>query len=292
MSGASNLPLISRGGQQLSESTDCSVTRSITEIKLDLSRKHITGQEATFFFGENAAVGTTYEDIWPTGGDIPWQTTASTVSVYSSHAADTSAGLGVRSIEIHGLSATGADQDEVIIMNGTTEVDSALSYIRITKMHNETVGTYGGSHQGTVTLRVTSGSKSGAIMSVMTGDEGAADSSVQYGSGEAQNGFYSVPLGKVAYITHIQVVPNIGTNKSVDVGLYEREGITTVSAPFLPRRILWHESGVDLPVDKHFDSYIKIKALTDFWFRAKGSAESKVEVYCDFYLLDQDASGA
>jgi len=37
---------------------------------------------------------------------------------------------------------------------------------------------------------------------------------------------------------------------------------------------------------------VKIKALTDLWFRAKGSATSKVSVDLDFYLVDADASGA
>ena len=263
------------------------------DTHLALARRHISGQRAFFFFGENAAVGTSYEDIWPTGGDIPWQTSASTVSVYSSDVADDAAGAGVRSVEIHGLSATGVDQDEVLVMDGTTEVDSSLSYIRINKMHNETVGTYGGSHKGDVTLRVTSGSKSGAIMAVMTGVEGNVDTSVQYGYGEAQNGFWSVPLGKVMYITAIEVVPNIGTNKSVDVALYEREGIlNNSSAPYDPRRILWSEAGVDQTIEKPFPSHIKIKALTDVWFRALGSATSKIEVYCDFYLVDADTEGA
>ena len=229
------------------------------DTRLALARMHVPGQRSFFFFGENAAVGTAYEDIWPTGGDIPWQTTASTVSVYSSDAA---------------------------------EVDSSLSYIRINKMHNETVGTYGGSHKGDITLRVTSGSKSGAIMSVMTGVEGSVDTSVQYGYGEAQNGFYSVPLGKVMYITSIEVVTNIGTNKSVDVVLYEREGILNTSAPFDPRRVIWSEAGVDVPLEKPFTSHIKIKALTDVFFRGLGSAASKIEVYCDFYLVDADSEGA
>ena len=126
----------------------------------------------------------------------------------------------------------------------------------------------------------------------MMGVEGAADSSVQYGLGEAGNGYWSVPLGKVMYITRIQVIPDIGTNKSVDVVLYEREGILNASAPFDPRRVIWKESGVDSDVDKPFKAHIKIKALTDVFFRAKGSAASKVEVWLDFYLVDADSNGA
>ena len=36
-----------------------------SNLELDLARKHITGQRSLFFFGENDAIGTTYEDVWP-----------------------------------------------------------------------------------------------------------------------------------------------------------------------------------------------------------------------------------
>jgi hypothetical protein len=260
--------------------------------ELDIAREHVTGQRSFFFFGFNNAVGTSWEDIHPTGGDINWLTTAGKVAISSSNAADTSAGLGVQSVEIHGLSATGVDQSEVIATNGTTEVESTLDYIRVNKLHSETCGTYGGSHQGDITCRVTSaGAKTGAILSKMTGEEGSVDTSVQYGSGEAGNGYWSVPLGKVMYITKIEVISDIGTNKSINVALYEREDILDVSAPFAPRRVLWQESGVDAGLQHYFASYIKIKALTDIWFRAKGSATSKIEVELDFYLVDADSNG-
>jgi len=216
---ASTPVLITRAGQPQS-TVDATPTRLTADIDLDFARKHIPGGRAFFFFGHNDSVGTSYEDIHPSGGNVNWQTSAAKVEVLSSDAADTSAGLGVRSVEIHGLSATGADQDEVIAMNGTSAVESALTYIRINKMHNETVGTYGGSHQGDITCRVTG---AGAVLSLMTGEEGAVDTAVVYGIGEASNGYWTVPLGKVAYLTDLTVNVQAGTNKSADVILYERE---------------------------------------------------------------------
>ena len=156
-------------------------------------------------------------------------------------------------------------------------------------MHSETCGTYGGSHQGNILCRVTG---AGATLSTMTGEEGSVDTAVVYGSGEAGNGYWSVPLGKVAYITRLEVIPDVATNKTIDIALYERENILDVTTPFAPRRVLWQESAVDKSVEKEFKSHLKIKALTDIWFRAKGSANSKIEVFLDFYLVDADASGA
>lgn len=287
---ASSPTLITRAGQPQS-TVDATPTRLTADIDLDFARKHIPGGRAFFFFGFNDDINGTWEDIHPNGGDINWLESAGTVEVFSSDAADTSAGLGCRSVEIHGLSATGEDQDEVIALNGTSPVESALTYIRVNKMHNETVGTYGGSHQGDITCRVTG--SGGVTLARMTGFEGDPDTSVQYGSGEAGNGYWSVPLGKVLYITDLTVIPNVKANQTVDVILYEREGLLNTSAPFDTRRILWSAVEIEKPTQKRFKAHIKIKALTDIFFRAQGSGtNNKIQVSLDFYLVDADSSGA
>ena len=127
----------------------------------------------------------------------------------------------------------------------------------------------------------------------MTGREGSVDTAAVYGTGEAGNGYWTVPLDKVLYITRLEVTPNVKSNQTIDIVLYEREGILNTTAPNDPRRILWSAIEIDRPVLKVFKSHIKIKNLTDIWFRAKPSGtNSKVSVSLDFYLLDEDASGA
>lgn len=95
------------------------------------------------------------------------------------------------------------------------------------------------------------------------------------------------------YITRLEVIPDVASNKTVDVILYEREDILDVTGPtFSPKRILWKESGVETKTEKNFSSYIKVKPLADVWFRAKASGTSKIEVYLEFYLLDENSAGA
>lgn len=281
-------------GAQLGGADKSVLVRPAADFALESSRKHITGQEKTFILGFHESLGTSWEDISPFGGDVMWATGAAKVAISSTDAADDAAGLGLQSVEVHGLSVTGADQDEVIATSGTTEVESTLDYIRVNVMHSEEVGTYGGSHQGDIKCRVTSaGAKTGNILSEMTGVEGAVDTSVQYGSGESGNGFFTVPLGKVAYLTGGSVIINTTGTKTADVILYEREGILTVADPFLPRRELWSAIEGQGEHILRFDSHKKIKALTDIWFRAKASnTGTKIEVYLEFYLLDENASGA
>ena len=286
--------LVSRMNQILQGSEDVITTRALAVPHLDIAREQITSQGTDLIFGFNPDIGTSWEDIIPLGGDINWPTSAAVVGISSSNAADTSAGIGVRQVEIHGLSATGVDQKETVTLSGTTEVDTVNTYVRVTKMHNETVGTYGGSHEGDITARVgSSGAKTGDILAVMTGKEGAVDVSVQYGSGEMNGGHWSVPLGKVAYLIGGEVVINTTGTKTADIVLYEREGVLVTSAPYLPRRELWSaiETQGVVPIDlRHFQ---KVKNLTDIWFRAKASnAGTKISVKLHFYVLDQNADGA
>ena len=276
----------------LPAATTSQAVRPTNLFKLDTAREHILGQTAEFFFGENNALTNgSFEDVTASGGDLHWPTAAAKVKIASTHAADTAAGLGLRSVEIHGLDATGAAIDEVIALNGVTAVESVNSYVRLTLMHNETVGTYGGSHQGTITCRVTNATfANGALLATMTGLEGASGSSVQFGYGEAQLGFTSIPLGKVGYITKLEVVPT--SAKPIDVVLYERDSLLTVAAPFVPRRILWSADELEAPVEKEFNSFIKVKSLTDIWFRAEGTVNSAgVSVSLEYYLVDEDAEG-
>ena len=219
-------------------------------MDLEYARIQVGGNNrAFFFFGFNDLVGTggatVWSDIWPPNTGINWQTAAQSIEVVSTSAADngTTPGLGVRSVEVHGLSATGVDQDEIILTNGTTPVAGSLTYIRVNKMHSETCGTYGGSHQGDITCQVAG---AGAVLSTMTGIEGAVDTAVVYGSGEAGNGFWSVPLDLVMYITRLEVIPNFGaSNKTIDIALYEREDILDSTLPVAPRRVLWQEEGIE-----------------------------------------------
>jgi len=288
-----SFPLINRGGQPQNVN-NASITRLIGDVDLDYARRHILGGDRSFFFfgHNNALQDGVFEDVWEGGGDIQWQTVAAKVKVASTNAADTSSGTGLRSVEVHGLSATGVDQDEVIALNGTTAVESALTYIRVNLMHNEEVGTYGGSHEGDIECRVTNATfANGALLAKMDGVEGSVDVSSQYGFGESHNGFTSIPLGKVMYITRLEVLPK--SEKDVDIILYERDGLLTTSAPFQPRRVLWNAEEVRIPIAKEFKSHIKIKALADIFFRAQGvGGITGVDVSLDYYLVDADVSGA
>ena len=267
------------------------IVRVANDPILDQARNHTTGVEAAAFFGFNDNVGTSWEDVHPAGGDIPWQTAAQSVEVVSTSAADngTTPGLGLQSVEVHSLSATGADQVEIIATNGTAAVAGTLTGCRWNLMHSETCGTYGGSHQGNIILRVAGG---GTELARMTGEEGAVDTAVFYGSGEAGNGYTTIPLGKVAYLKSIQIIPDVSASKTMDVIFYEREDILDTTTPFSPKRVLWQARTITSSISHKFETYLKIKSLTDIWFRARASGGSQaIEVSCEYDICDEDENG-
>jgi hypothetical protein len=118
------------------------------DFSTEVALGNVDGWSIMSAMGERDGIGTTVtgEDIWrgtattvPTPPDIGEQ-----MSVISTDAADTSAGIGVNTIEIHYLDAAGDEQIETAIMNGTTAVDFVATDIRfVNDLYALTVGTNG-----------------------------------------------------------------------------------------------------------------------------------------------------
>jgi hypothetical protein len=116
---------------------------------LQVRKGRIMGHNAFTLVGENAAIGTSWETLWPEGGLANYPTSADTLTISSSSADDTSAGTGLRTVKIEGLDAKFNDISETITLNGQTGVTTANSYYRITFLVGQTAGS-AGSNQGMV----------------------------------------------------------------------------------------------------------------------------------------------
>ena len=105
-------------------------------------------------FGNNPDVDAA-EDIWNGGGDymgFPTSGVAETVQVFSSSAADASAGTGARTCTIYGLGSAWQIQQEAITLNGTTPVVSTQTWQRVNRCIINTAGS-GGANAGIITCR-------------------------------------------------------------------------------------------------------------------------------------------
>jgi hypothetical protein len=194
--------------------------------------------------------------------------------------------LGAQSIEIHGLDATGAFITEILVLDGLDTVDTNLTYLRINKCHVQTVGTSNGSNFSTIT-----GISNGIIRVSIQGF--GMDSTSAYGHGEGGKGFTSIPLGKTAYITKLEVTVDANKSSAADVVLYEREGIALTDSSFLPRRIIWRGVGIVGSVSVNFPSHYHIKELTDLFFEGirNGNTDVEVNVSLSYYLMDSNSLG-
>lgn len=123
---------------------------------LMVSNGEISNKTFVNKFGRNTDVDIgTSEDVWDAGGMYPWLTSATTLAIASTSVNDTSAGTGARTVEIDGLDSSYDVQSETVTMNGTTDVTTANSYLRIHRMKVLTAGT-GEENEGDITATASS----------------------------------------------------------------------------------------------------------------------------------------
>jgi hypothetical protein len=120
-------------------------------------------------FGYNGAVGATEEPVWDGSAAYSWQTSAQALEILSSNDEDASGGVGgdtgAQTVQIYGLDANYAEQNETVTLKGQTAVDLTKTYIRVSRMIVRTAGS-AGKNLGTLTLRLDGGGVTQAIISI------------------------------------------------------------------------------------------------------------------------------
>jgi hypothetical protein len=181
---------------------------------LDYEERHITGT--------NEAVGTSFVPI-SRGGIYQTPTTATALEILSSDANDTAAGSGARTVTIVGLNSSWAEVSQTVSMNGTTAVAVPTSLLRVSRVFVATSGTYATqsapSHVGTLTLRVSGGGATWAIVYA-----------TDFPRGSSQIGAYTVPSGKTALIFPHYIA--VEANKPAFTVFFHRCNADTVAAPY------------------------------------------------------------
>lgn len=83
--------------------------------------------------GENQDIDTasTPEVVWENSGTLTLPTAATAATIVSSSASDTAAGTGARAVLIEGLDSNYKEIVETVTLNGTSNVTSVNSYLRV-----------------------------------------------------------------------------------------------------------------------------------------------------------------
>ena len=174
--------------------------------ELQVSRGQITWHEPLNLFGNTTALGSTafgplWEGLTGSGGAYAYPASAVIMTIASSSASDTAV-----TIRINGLGADFVLQTEDVALNGTSNVLTTKSFLRINSMQ-----TIAGNAVGNVT----------AI------NGGVTYAKINAGNGNTQMSIYTVPAGYTFYQTYYQA----DTNTSATSGAYVRLRTYTVDNP-------------------------------------------------------------
>jgi hypothetical protein len=249
--------------------TAWSITQSgrYEPFELQVSRGQITWHEPLNLFGNTTSLGSTafgplWEGLTGTGGAYAYPASAVIMTIASSSASDTAV-----TIRISGLGAGFVLQTEDVALNGTSNVLTTKSFLRINSMQ-----TIAGNAVGNVT----------AI------NGGVTYARITAGNGNTQMSLYTVPAGYTFYQTYYQA----DTNTSATSGAYVRLRTYTVDNPkggvitalnqtaFVQQLTIPLQYPVEYP-EKHDIQYQMIGA---------GGAGAVANIYVGGILIKNDAS--
>ena len=211
-------------------------------------------------FGQNASVGNSIETIWLEGGLYVYPPSATTMTVSSSDANDTSAGTGARTVLISGLDGSYNEISETITMNGQTAVTTSNSYLRVNRALVLTAGSGGANAgiiyvgTGTVTLGVPAN-----VYTTINGD----------GTNQSLQAFWTVPANYNAYIYQTNI--STGNSSNTPAVLKTLLVARPQGGVFNTKEIIVLTDGNHL---QNYSFPITLTEKTDIEFRAESSSGS------------------
>jgi hypothetical protein len=227
-------------------------------FELQVSRGQVDGHTPIEIFGYSTVVGSTaqgplWEGLTLSGGTYVYPTTAAPLVLVSSSASDNT----TRSVVIDGLGAGFVPLTETIALNGTSNVTTTNSFLRINQML--------------------------MLNSTNTGDITASISSTVYakmnaGVGQTQMAIYTVPAGYTFYLAYSQYDASIGFTSSnyMISAEYNKFNAGTNSGQIT----LTHQSTFVQKQEVPYTVPIAHPEKTDLQFQVKANTGSPFTVSC------------
>jgi len=251
------------------------------EFYLEIAKGNIPGHTVTNKFGHYDSIGTTMIPV-ASGGVYQVPTSAQSLELISTAAADNQAGIGARTIYIEGVDANWDFQSVTANMHatdGTIAEAVTGTWLRIFRMYVVDTGTYAsstaGSHQGTITLQNSGG---GVVWGVLESHGG-------FPLGQSQIGAYTVPSGKTAYVGNITTETD--SSKSVDIVFFKRINANVIAAPYGAMRAQAAFTGITDNQDLMTKTWKgPFPEYTDLGFMAIRSSAGSSSVSVDFEIIE------
>lgn len=253
---------------------------------LDISRGLVTGMQTIEKFGYNANIGTGFTPVC-SAGVYRTPTSAVSLELLSSAAADAQNGVGARTITIEGLDANWEFQSVTTstnATNGTTATAISGTWLRVFRAWVASSGTYAtqssGSHVGTITIRVAGGGATWANIPLVN----------SFPVGQSLIGAYTVPLGYTGYIFLKEVTADTG--KTIDAAYFIRENADDVTTPYTgTMRVKSLKSGLSggsgFSTGENRVPLGPFIGPTDIGFLASGASTPEVSVEFEIFLIQE-----
>ena len=245
--------------------TTSSGSESGTPFYLEVQQGKIPGYSMVNKFGYNPSIGSgSFETIWETGDEYPWQSSAVTVDVVSDDTNDDVAGTGARTLRIQGLDGSYNFAEETVDMDGTTTVTTTQTFLRVFRMSVQTAGT-SGNNIGNISVTYTGGSDVAATISP--------------GNGQTLMCLYTIPAGYTGYLLSIDV--SSGKDQEMDFKFIQRDNSVT-NAAFQTKQFLNVRGGQTSVI---FNAINIIPQKSDIYVSGKGSSTSSASASFDLLLV-------
>jgi len=232
---------------------------------LAVQQGKVPGYSMVNKFGYNSSIGSgSFETIWETGDDYPWQSTAVTVDVVSDDVNDDVAGTGARTLRIQGLDGSYNLAEETVDMDGTTTVTTTQTFLRVFRMSVETAGT-SGNNVGNISVTYTGGSDVAATITA--------------GNGQTLMCLYTIPAGYTGYLLSIDV--SSGKDQEMDFKFIQRDN-SIANAAFQTKQFLNVRGGQTTVI---FNAINVIPQKADIYVSGKASSTSSASASFDLLLV-------
>ena len=268
---------IYKQGYGLDGTTPVSVSQTnplpVVDFLIEVNKGNIPGHSLIHKFAHNSDVDTSaVEDVWDTGGVYVPLTSGVQFEVVSTSANDDITGTQARKIYIELIKEDFTEATEELELDGLNPVTTTgIDYIRCNRAYITEVGTYDGTNEGSITIRVVSA--------------GATQATIDAGLGQTHKSHYTVPAGKTGYL--IRATVSADANKNSNFYLVQRQNPNGVAAPYYAHRHVHEWIGVVEPSETTFKANHTFPEKTDVWFEAIAAANNTlVEVNYDLLLVD------
>ena len=245
-------------------------TQPVRFFSLELADGAIPGYSGFRKFGFNSSMSDSYGACWPLDSSIPayvFPQAAATLDVSSTSANDSgTAGTHARTVLIQGLDSVFAEQNEAVTLTGTSSVTTTSSFIRVNRAVVTSVGAYGNTNQGAITITSNS---SGESMAVIPSSQGIT-----------QQVIFTVPAGKTAYIEQVNLFPSAGKT-GVDMRGFVRQNadVSDTSGTISPFLTIGSIFDADKPTlfDLSFPAALPAKTDFEMQVRNQGGASPAIK---------------